>query len=52
MVAAAQSLGLQVTTTSDTYDIVTGFMPIAQLPSLAQLSGSPAITPMLYPTTN
>jgi hypothetical protein len=48
-IAAAESLGLQVTTVSDAFDIVVGFLPIAQLPAIAQLSGSPSITPVLYP---
>jgi hypothetical protein len=51
-VAAAESLGLQVTTVSDAYDTVVGFLPIAQLPAAAQLSGAPSITPLLYPTSN
>ena len=51
-VAAAESLGLQVTTVSDTYDIVAGFLPIAQLPAAGQLSGSPSITPVFDPLTN
>jgi hypothetical protein len=52
MVAAAQSLGLQVQTSSAAYDIVIGFLPINELPAAAQLAGSPAITPLLYPTVN
>ena len=51
-VAAAESLGLQVTIISDTFDTVVGFLPIAQLPAVAQLTGSPSIAPVLYPTMN
>jgi hypothetical protein len=52
MVSAAQSLGLQVTTSSAAYDMVIGFLPISELPAAAQLTGAPAITPLLYPLTN
>ncbi len=47
MVANAESLGLQVTTVFDSYDMIVGFLPIAQLPAAAQLAGSPSITPVL-----
>jgi hypothetical protein len=49
MVANAESLGLQVTTLSSDFDIVVGFLPIANLPALAQLAGAPSITPTLAP---
>jgi hypothetical protein len=52
IVADAESLGLQVTDASNAYDIVVGFLPIAELPSVAQLPGSPSITPLLDPTAN
>jgi len=52
MVADAESLGLQMTDVSDAYDIVVGYLPIAELPSAAQLPGSPSIAPLLYPITN
>jgi hypothetical protein len=51
MVSAAQSMGLQVTTSSAAYDTVIGFLPISELPAVAQLTGAPAITPLLYPGT-
>jgi hypothetical protein len=47
MVANAESMGLQVTTVSDSFDTVVGFLPIANLPAIAQLAGSPSITPLL-----
>jgi hypothetical protein len=49
MVANAESLGLQVTTVSSDFDIVVGFLPIANLPAIAQLAGAPSITPTLTP---
>ena len=52
MLAQAESLGLQVTTSSATYNMVDGFLPIAQLPAAAQLPGTPSIEPLLYPATN
>jgi hypothetical protein len=52
MVANAENLGLQVTIMSDSFDIVVGFLPIATLPAIAQLSGSPSITPVLNPQLN
>jgi hypothetical protein len=52
VVADAESLGLQVTTVSDAYDMVVGYLPIAQLPAAAQLAGAPSITPVLDPTLN
>ena len=52
MVSNAQSMGMQVTTSSAAYDTVIGFLPISELPAAAQLTGAPAITPLLYPGTN
>jgi hypothetical protein len=52
MVANAENLGLQVTIESDSFDIVVGFLPISNLPAIAQLSGSPSITPVLTPELN
>ena len=49
IVANAESLGLQETTVSDAFDIVVGFLPIANLPAIAQLAGSSSIAPMLSP---
>jgi hypothetical protein len=49
VVADAESLGLQVTDLSEAYDTVVGFLPIAQLPALAQLPTSSAVAPLLYP---
>jgi hypothetical protein len=52
MVTALQSLGMQTTAVSNTDDIVEGLLPIAQLPAAAQVTGSPAINPILVPVTN
>jgi hypothetical protein len=52
MVANAENLGLQVTIESDSFDIVVGFLPTADLPAIAQLSGSPSITPVFTPQLN
>ena len=52
MVANAENLGLQVTIESDSFDIVVGFLPISNLPAIAQLSGSPSITPVFTPQLN
>jgi hypothetical protein len=52
MVANAENLGLLVTIESDSFDIVVGFLPIANLPAIAQLSGSPSITPVFTPQLN
>ena len=52
MLSAAESLGLQVTTSSATYNTVVGFLPIAELPAAAQLTGAPSITPLQSPELN
>jgi hypothetical protein len=52
MVANAENLGLLVTIESDSFDIVVGFLPISNLPAIAQLSGSPSITPVFTPQLN
>ena len=52
MVTALEGLGLQVTAVSDTDDVVEGLLPIAQLPAAAQVTGSPAIAPMLNPISS
>ena len=52
MVANAENLGLLVTIESDSFDIVVGFLPISNLPAIAQLSGSPSITPVFNPQLN
>jgi hypothetical protein len=44
-----QSDGLQVTSDSATYGIIDGMLPIAQLPTVAQLSSSASVTPMFQP---
>ncbi len=52
MVAAEVSIGLQVTTSAPAYDMVVGFLPIAQLPAAAQISGTPALAAVTYPELN
>ncbi len=52
MVAAEVSLGLQVTTSAPAYDMVVGFLPIAQLPAAAQISAVPALAAVTYPMLN
>jgi hypothetical protein len=49
MVTAVENLGLQVQIVDPAYDIVTGFLPIAELPAAAQVAGAPIIAPLLYP---
>jgi hypothetical protein len=51
MVAALESLGLEVTASSNTDDVVEGYLPIAQLPAAAAVAGSPAIGPILNPNS-
>jgi hypothetical protein len=51
MVTALETLGLQVTAVSGADDLVEGLLPIAQLPAAAQVVGSPAIAPVLYPNS-
>ncbi len=47
-----QSLGMQITTSSATYGTYVGFLPIAQLPAVAQLAQGPNLSPLLYPLAN
>jgi hypothetical protein len=44
-----QSDGLQVSTDSATYGIIDGMLPIAQLPTVAQISSSASVTPLTLP---
>ena len=50
-VAAAEGLGMQVQTTSAASDLFAGFLPIAELPAVAQLPDAPVIVPMYGPLT-
>jgi hypothetical protein len=47
--AAAQGLGMQVNATSPSNDTFAGFLPIAELPAIAQLPDSPIIVPVYVP---
>jgi hypothetical protein len=47
--AAAVSLGMQVTMTDPGYDVMVGFVPIAQLPAIGAIAGAPSISPITYP---
>jgi len=49
VVADAQALGLQVTVSSPSTDNVAGLLPIAELPSVAELPQSPIIVPIYVP---
>ncbi len=49
VVADAQALGLQVTVSSPSTDNVAGLLPIAELPSVAELPESPIIVPIYTP---
>ncbi len=48
-VADAQALGMQVNTSSPSTDSFAGFLPIAELPAVAQLSDAPVIVPIYGP---
>jgi hypothetical protein len=49
--AELQNLGMQVTSSSATYGIYTGFVPIGQIPAVAQLPQTPNLSALLYPAT-
>jgi hypothetical protein len=49
---ALTNLGMQVTTTSATYGIVEGFLPVAQLPTVAEEPQTLSLTPIYKPQTN
>jgi hypothetical protein len=51
-VASEVRLGLQVTTSAPPHDMVVGFLPIAQRPAAAQISGVPAVAAVTYPELN
>jgi len=50
-VAAAVSLGLQVAVSDPAYELVVGFLPSAQLPAAAAITGAPALAAVDYPIT-
>jgi hypothetical protein len=51
-VASLQSAGMQITDSSAQYGVVDGFLPVAQLPSVASLPDAPAVVPLFQPTFN
>ncbi len=46
LVTALQSAGMQITDSSATYGLVEGFLPVAQLPTVAALSDAPSVAPL------
>jgi hypothetical protein len=46
LVSALQSAGMQITISSAQYGTAVGFLPIAQLPTVAALSDAPSVTPL------
>ncbi len=49
LVSQLQSDGMQVSSSSATYGLVDGMLPIANLGTVAQLSGAASVTPMSPP---
>jgi hypothetical protein len=47
-----QNLGMQVNSSSATYGIYSGFIPIAQIAAVAQLPQTPNLSPLMYPILN
>jgi len=50
ILAQLQSDGMQVTNSSPTYGLIEGMLPIAQLPTVAQISSDLSITAQVHPT--
>jgi hypothetical protein len=50
LVTALQNAGMQITDSSASYGIVEGFLPVAQLPTVAALADAPSVTPLYQPT--
>ena len=46
LLANAKSAGMSVAASSSTYDIITGYIPIASLPKLANLPNTVSIVPI------
>ncbi len=49
LVSQLQAAGMQITTSSATYGLVVGMVPIAQLPAVAGLSDTPSVTALYQP---
>jgi hypothetical protein len=50
LVSNLESAGMQITISSAASGTVVGFLPIAQLPTIAAFSDAPSITPLFNPT--
>jgi hypothetical protein len=49
LVSQLEAAGMQISSSSATYGLVVGMLPIAQLPAVAELSEAPSVTPMFQP---
>jgi hypothetical protein len=49
LVSQLQAAGMQISSSSATYGLVVGMLPIAQLPAVAGLPEVPSVTPMFQP---
>jgi hypothetical protein len=49
LVTELQAAGMQITSSSATYGLVVGMVPITQLPAVAAIPGAPSVTPMFQP---
>jgi hypothetical protein len=49
LVTELQAAGMQITSSSATYGLVVGMVPVAQLPAVAAIPGAPSVTPMFQP---
>jgi len=52
LVTELQNAGMQITTSSATYGVVAGLLPIAELPSVAALPQTPSMTALMQPVTH
>jgi hypothetical protein len=50
-VTSARNLGLDVVASDNYYKIVEGYLPIAQLPTVARMVGTVGVAPMIKPVT-
>jgi hypothetical protein len=49
LVSELQADGMQINSSSATYGLVVGLLPIAQLPAVAALPGAPSVNPIFQP---
>jgi hypothetical protein len=52
LVTELQNAGMQITTSSATYGVVVGMLPIAELPNVAALPQTPSMTALMQPVTH